>query len=212
MSDRTITTPAVGRASAPPDEVDLEFAVSAEEPDVTGARRAVAEQASRLREVLDATGVPGDHIRTSRFTLRQRSDPRHEGDPADRPFQAIEGISVTLHDLERVGAVISTAVDDAGVEINEVGFTFRTETRRDLQREAIADAVATARKKAEAAAAAEDLTVAGVRSMMTDEGSRPRQTGSGRALSMDTAGSGSLESGPIDVTVTVEVEYLLAEE
>ena len=43
-------------------------------------------------------------------------------------------------------------MDEAGVEINEVAFTFRTETRRDIQREAIADAVTTARKKAEAAA------------------------------------------------------------
>ncbi|SIR63851.1 hypothetical protein SAMN05421858_3054 [Haladaptatus litoreus] len=35
MTDQTITTAAVGRTSAPPDEVDLQFEAHAVDPDVT---------------------------------------------------------------------------------------------------------------------------------------------------------------------------------
>ena len=210
MPTQTITTAAVGRASAPPDQVGLQFSASALEPDVTGARRAVAEQATRLRQVLDETGIPDDRIRTERFRIRQRPPDRGEQPDQDaQPYHATETISVTLLDLDRLGEILSAAVDQAGVEIDEVGFTFRTETQRALQREAIADAVETARKKATAAAAAENMAVGEVRSIVTDDGSRPRRTSSGQQLAMDTAESGSLESGPIDIQVRVEVEYEL---
>lgn len=212
MADRTLTTTAVGRASASPDEVDLQFAATAEERDVASARRAVAEQAAQLRQVLDSIGVPEDQIRTSRFQLRQRRPDRGEQSDQDaRPYRATETVSVSLHDLDRLGDTLSTAVDEAGVEINEVAFTFRTETRRDLQREAIADAVTTARKKAEATATVEGLTVEEVHSIVTDGGSRPRRTSAGRQQAMQSDESGSVESGPIEVTARVEVEYGLSE-
>lgn len=212
MATQIITTTAVGRASAPPDEVGLQFLAHATEPDVTSARRDVAEQATRLREVLDDTGIPDDHIRTVRFRIRQRPPERGDhSEQAPQPYHATETISVTLRDLDRLGETLSTAVDQAGVEIDEVSFTFRTETQRELQCDAIADAVETARQKATAAAAAEDMAVGEVRSIVTDGGSRPRRTSAGQQLAMDTAESGSLESGPIDIQVRVDVEYELSD-
>ncbi len=58
MADPTITTTATGRTSAPPDEVDLQFTARAIDPDVTTARRTVADQAVALRQELDVVGIP----------------------------------------------------------------------------------------------------------------------------------------------------------
>lgn len=214
MTDQTITITAVGRTSSPPDEVDLQFEARGVDPDVTTARRAVADRALALREELDAVGIPDERVRTSRFRIQQ-GPPDHrrpsESDPETQPYRATEVITVVLFDLDRLGDVLSAAVDDAGVEINEVAFTFQTGTQRDLQQEAIADAVDTARRNATAAAAVEDLTVGSVQSIVTDSGSRPRQLRAGQALAMETGASGSPESGPIEVSVSVEVEYRLEE-
>lgn len=210
MTEPTITTTAVGLASGPPDEVGLEFSANAVEPDVMRARRAVAEQATQLRQVLDATGVPEARVRTDQFRIRQRRPDRGEPvAPESLPYDATESITVTLHALDRLGEVLSAAVDEAGVEIESVTFAFRTRTQRTLQREAIADAVETARQKAEAAAAAESLALGDVRSMVTEAGSRPHRTAAGRPLAMDMDESGAVESGPIDVQVSVEVAYEL---
>lgn len=214
MTDQTITTTAVGRTSAPPDEVDIQFAARAADPDVTTARRMVADQAVELRQELDDVGIPDERIRTSRFRIRQGPPDRGNpsvSDPETQPYRASETITVVLFELDRLGDVLSAAVDDAGVEINEVAFTFQTETQRDLQQTAITDAVNTARKNATAAAAAENLTVESVQSIVTDTGSHPRQLRAGQALGSQIQVTGSVESGPIEVSVTVEVEYLLEE-
>lgn len=42
---------------------------------------------------------------------------------------------------------------------------------------------------------------------VSDVGSHPRRTGTGRQLAMDEHESGSVESGPLDLQVGVEVEY-----
>ncbi|WP_439027311.1 SIMPL domain-containing protein [Haloarchaeobius sp. DT45] len=216
MSPRTITTTAVGRASAQPDEVALRFAATAVEPDVSGARRAVAERAAELRRVLGEVGIPDDQIRTVRFSVA-RQPPGHPSNPTNRPgetpdpeslpYHATEAIAVTLWDLDLLAETLSAAVDEAGAEISDVDFTFRTETNRELTREAIADAVETARQKATAAATAEGLTVGDVLEMHTDDGTRPRQRGSGMHRTLSDTSGGSVESGPISTEVRVEVQY-----
>ncbi|WP_435359188.1 SIMPL domain-containing protein [Haloarchaeobius sp. DFWS5] len=209
MASRSITTSAVGVASEPPDEVTIQFSATAIEPDITSARRTVAETAADLRRLLDARGIPADRTRTVRFNVREhRPAPNEPDDREADQYLATEVVSVSLHALDDLSETLSTAVDDAGVEIGDVTFTFQTPTRRALQREAIADAVETARGKAEAAAAAEGLTVGEVVQMQTDGGSQPRQTGSGLVLDTEQSRSGP-ESGPIETHVTVEVEYEL---
>lgn len=215
MADRTITVEAVGKAQAPPDEVALQFAARAVEPDVTSARRAVAEQSTRLRTVLGDVGVSDANVKTKRFHVRRRPpnrDPQSEADPEEQPYEATEHVGVTIHDLDSLGEVLAVAVDDAGAEIDGVTFTFRTETKRELDREAIEDAVETARKKAAAAAAAERLAVGDVRSMTTDDASNARQSGVGLGHQAATESGRAPQSGPIDVTANAEVTYELRQE
>lgn len=210
MDDPTVTTSAQGRASGQPDRVDLQFSATATEPDVTSARRTVAERAAALREVLDDADVPADQVRTTGFRINRPPPNRGpQSDPDDRPYEGTETVRVTLYEDSRIDPVLSTAVDEAGVEVDDVTFGFRTETRRDLQREAIADAVEAAREKATAAASAEGMAVGSARSIVTDGGNRPPKIQTAHTLALDTGESGSVESGPLNVTVSVEVEYSL---
>lgn len=161
--------------------------------------------------MLEDLGVPAEQCRTDGFHIRQRPpDPGSHSAADPRPHPATETVRVTLFDFTLLTEALTGAVDRAGVEIRDVTFTFRTATQRELQREAVTDAVEAAREKAVAAAAAEGLSVGSARSIVTDASHRPRQ--SGAALARDTAESGSVTSGPLDVQVRVEVEYELIEE
>jgi uncharacterized protein YggE len=213
MVESSITTGAVGRTRAPPDEISLQVRARSVEEDVNDARRGVAEQAARLRSVLEDEGVPGEEVRTIRFDVSQRK-PRYDRDADDpdwNPYEARETVGVTLRDVDALGDVLSAAVEVAEYEIESVTFGFRTETERELHRDAFADAVTTARKKAEAAADAEGLAVGDVESMTTDDRSHPRRTGTGLQGLSDTSSTGSPESGPIAATANVEVAYELVE-
>ncbi len=192
------------------------FSIRAIEPDVTNARRVVAEQSAQLRNALENTNVPKEEVGTERFQVRhQHPDPQgrrsEKSDPDEIRYEATEHIGVTLHDLDSLGSVLSAAVDDASAEIVTVAFTFRTETKRALQQDALSDAVVTARKKAEAAAAAEGLELGDVRSMTTGEGQRHQRAGGGQALASTTESGSAPASGPIDVHARVDVEYELCE-
>ncbi|MFC4451562.1 SIMPL domain-containing protein [Halorussus aquaticus] len=214
MTAPTITTDAVGRTRAPPDRVELGFETRAVEPDVTAARRSVAERATELRRVVVEAGATDENVRSTRFRVRRQS-PGHSGDaerdPESRPFEAMESVAVTLDDLDALGDLLAAGVDEANAEIDDVTFTFRTETKRQLEREAVADAVTTARRKAEAAAAAEGVGVGGVRSLTTEERSRARQSGAALGAGAAEQSGTAPASGPIDVTVGVTVEYELVE-
>ncbi|WP_368411802.1 SIMPL domain-containing protein [Haladaptatus halobius] len=86
-------------------------------------------------------------MRTSRFRIRRHPPDRarqSDSDSTTQPYQATETITVILFELDRLGDVLSAAVDEASVEINEVAFTFQTATQRELQRKAVADAVVAA--------------------------------------------------------------------
>ncbi|MFC6734273.1 MULTISPECIES: SIMPL domain-containing protein [unclassified Haladaptatus] len=207
MAEQTLVTAAIGQARAPPDKVRLQISAKAEDPDVGEARRKVARQATHLRETLVAKGVSKDRIRTIRFHVGERPpyQPREEATD-DQPYWAEEVIEVAVHDIDRLDDVLTSAVEGVGVEVNDVTFTFRTETQRELERKALEDAVRTARKKAQAAAAAEQLVVERVRSIVTDDTSRPQPV----SMDLRTARgqeSGSVESGPIEIYARVEVEY-----
>ncbi|NEU58088.1 SIMPL domain-containing protein [Halorussus sp. MSC15.2] len=214
MTDSTITTGAVGRTRAPPDRVELVFETRVVEPEVTAARRSVARRATELRRVVVDAGATDENVRTARFRVR-RQPPGHGGDaerdPESRPFEATETVAVTLDDLDALGDILAAGVDEAEAEIEDVTFTFRTETKRELEREAVTDAVTTARRKAEAAAAAEGADVGGVRSLTTEDRSRARQSGAALGAGAAEQSGTAPSSGPIDVTVGVTVEYELVE-
>lgn len=214
MSDRTATIDATGRAQGTPDRVDLRLAVRARGEEATDVRRTATDRSADLRNALAAAGLPDERIRTADFGVRRRRTDPHEERDEPPEYEATETVAVVLHDLDALGVVLGTAVDDAGAEIEDVTFAFRTETERELRREAIRDAVRTARERAEAAASAEGLTVAGVRSIETrnararNAGARRREAGQQAATAAGNAGPGS---GPIDVKAAIEVEYELAD-
>lgn len=212
MSDRTITTTVMGEASAPPDEAGVQVTASASAPDPSAAREAVAEQVASLNEVLKEVDVPEDRIRTERFRIeRERSDRKPGGPPdggarsdRDPPYRAIQHIGITVRELDRLDGILSAAVDRAGVGVDRIDFGFRTDTRRELQQEAVADAVNAARRKAATAAREAGSRLGDAVSIVTDDASNPS-----RSLEMASgdASSQSVASGPIDTQVRVEVTY-----
>lgn len=214
MTDRTITTGATGKTQAPPDEVHVQFSATAVEPDVLSARRVVAEKSGKLRTALSEAEISEERIKTARFQVRQRRPnrgPEPNRDPDDQPYEGDESIVVTLRELDGLEDVLTTAVEDAGVEIKNVNFGFETETKRELEREALADAAKTARKKAEAAAEAEGLAVDGVLSMTTEEVTRTRRSATGLGMQATEESGGGPASGPLDVSVDLEATYELRE-
>ncbi|MFB6353210.1 MAG: SIMPL domain-containing protein [Halobacteriales archaeon] len=204
--DRTITVGASGRVEAQPDQAVLRVAVEASGPSAAAVRQRLAENVSAMREALTAMGIEEGRITTTDYDIR---DQRRFGEPErDRPpFWGRHAFSITLTDLNRTGRVVVTAVENGATSVENVQFTLTQETRAELRREALAEAMSDARSQAAVIADRANLSVTGVGSVTTAEvGVRPVRF-EAAALAGGTNVGTDIEGGAVTVSAQVRVTY-----
>lgn len=192
-----ITVGGTGTVSAAPDRATLSFGV---ESQGSTARAALAANGAEMRRLLAALRAAGaTDLKTQSVTLNPRSS---EGGEV-RGFTATNAVSVTLRDIARTGAVIDTAVA-AGA--NQVYGPLLTHADvAELYRQALREAVADARRSAQALAAAANLTLGRITTVVEGGGSMPLTALAERASGAD--GATPIEPGTRDVSATVAVTF-----
>jgi uncharacterized protein len=143
-----------------PDEATVRLGITRQ----TATAQAVQDQANTVaNEILAAVtklGIAASDIQTSRLTLTPVYAPRSpEASQAPRivAYQASNIVSVRVTDLAKVGPVIDTGLKAGANEVQGVGFGLRDDTA--ARQQALKQAVAEARKKAETIAAAANVTL-----------------------------------------------------
>jgi uncharacterized protein YggE len=147
--DRTVSTSGTAIIRSAPDEALVTLGVSTEAPTAEQAMNANAEaMADVVRALVDA-GLSEDDLATASINLYPRWDA--SGTQVDG-FTAENQLTATVHNLDRVGAIIDRGVA-AGANLAS-GITFRVSNTSESIDRALEEAVADARRKAEALAAA----------------------------------------------------------
>lgn len=198
----TITVGASGAAEATPDRAVLRVAVVSTADSATEARERLAANVSAMRDALADAGVDDAQIRTVRYDLSQNYEARKNPDAPD--YRGYHGFRITLNDTAAVGTVIDAAVDGGATRVEDVRFTLSEERTRELRSEALRDAMTNARGQAATLADASNLTLAGVADVSTTE-----RYGGPVAYRVEAgdAGGTAVESGPVSVTVQVQVTF-----
>lgn len=155
--EQTVTVSAVGRVAREPDRAVLLLAV---ESFATTAREAAAANARKMDALLAALrrlGLGEDDVRTVSYQLNPEyefspAEPRRQPEQRLVGYRAVNTVSVTIDEVDRVGAVIDAAVD-AGAD-RVTGLSFQLRDPEAARREALREAVAKANAEAEALAAA----------------------------------------------------------
>lgn len=148
-SERTVTTTGVAIVRSAPDEALVTLGVHT---DAETADEAMGENAAHMSDVILAlldAGLDEDQLATATLSLW----PRWTGDgQVVTGFTAENQLTVTVRDLERVGTIIDLAVD-AGANLTS-GITFRMSEANPAADDALIEAVADARRKADLLATA----------------------------------------------------------
>jgi len=105
---------------------------------------------------IEAAGVPKDAIRTTGYELHPEFDYAN-GRQTFRNFVARNTVEVRLDDIDRVGMVIDAAGAGGATTISGVRFDLRN--RAELERDALRQAVADARGRADALAAGAGVAI-----------------------------------------------------
>ena len=145
-----ITVTGTGQVSSVPDEAEFSLGVSTTG---TTARSALAANSNQMRRVIDAlkaAGVASADIRTQDVSVGRDYDD-------DGGYTARNSVSVTIHGLDRAGAVLDAASRAGANEVHAPSLT--RPNRAGLEQKALKAAYANARDRAEALAEAAGVSL-----------------------------------------------------
>ena len=141
---------------AQPDRAFITISAESRSRNSGDAQRQNAEAMTAVLQKLQQAGVPKDALRTLGYELQPEFDYAN-GRQTFRTYVARNTVEVRLDDVNRVGTVIDAAGTGGATSIGGIRFDVRN--RENLEREALRQAVADARARADAAAAGAGRTI-----------------------------------------------------
>jgi uncharacterized protein len=161
-----ITVDADGKVLATPDLATLTLEVETQAATATAAGQQNAKTAARVLKALKPDLGPQDQLRTLGYRLLPvYSSPRKSAPSTVKAYRAVNRIEVKVMDVNRLGAVIDTALKNGVSRINGPYWSFSR--LEELQRQAAVDAYHRARNLAEALAQAAGVKIKGVEQIST---------------------------------------------
>lgn len=197
------------RVATKPDRVQIDIGVTTRAPQAQEAATQNARQTDAMLAALRKAAGSAAVLKTVSYSLTPTYKYRANEEPLPTGYSAANVVQVTLDDLTRIGAVIDAATQSGANQVQGMQFTLRDQDT--VRAEALRQAAASARAKADVLAGALQLKI--VRVLSVEENS-PRvlpvrsMMGGARAASVGAAAT-PVESGTLDVTadvmLTVEV-------
>ena len=206
-----IRTTGEATVTVKPDQAHIDIGVVTQ---AEGAQRAAAENAKKLESMLSELRKvlgPEADIKTISYALTPvYRYPKEGGTPTVTGYSATNVVQVKTHDLMQVGKIIDTATQSKANSIQ--GLRFGLKDEQGVYAQALREAAARARGKAEAIASALGLRI--VRVLVAEEGGKPTRPVYAAAMPA-RAGPAPVqtpvEPGTLEVhaTVTLTVEIAL---
>jgi hypothetical protein len=204
-TDRTVTVNGTATIKAKPDEAVISLGVQTQ---ANTAQSALADNATKMTALIAALtdkGIAKDDIATSYVSIY----PTYGNNGMDiTGYQAVNQVDVTVRDISKVGEVIDDSVK-AGANLSN-GITFQLSDQNQGVDQALADAVANARSKAETLAGAGDAQLGQVVSIQEGSGYTP-PIYYGRDMAASSAGAAATPIQPptLETQVSVTVTWAL---
>ena len=198
-----VVTTGEGVVKLAPDRVWVSIAAESRARSPREAQRTNADAMKAVIDRLKAIGLGEDAIRTSGYDLQPEFD-YVNGRQSLRDYVARNAIEVRVDDMTRAGDVLDMAVGSGATSVSGVRFDLKDRT--SPERDALRNAVADARRRADAAAAGAGMKVERVirieehRSMTPEP--RP-MTMARQTMMADAAAAPPIVPGEIEVRVSV---------
>jgi uncharacterized protein len=201
----TVTASGTGTTQAAPDTAEMSFGVTITSHNAKSALDEASGSAEQIASAVKKQGIAGEDIQTQNISVYPQTVDQN-GKQVITGYQASLNVTVKVHDISKLGQVISAANTAGANDIS--GPTFTVGDAASARAKAIDAAVADARKSAEAMAKAAGKSVGAVLSMSSsDAGSVPGVYGAS-----DMAGAAKsvpIEPGQLDITANVAVVFEL---
>ncbi|MCE5329046.1 SIMPL domain-containing protein [bacterium] len=147
---KTIVVSSQGAVKVMPDTVMVDIVVSTEKPT---SEEAVSVNSSETQNIITAVKALGENdlkIETVGYSLRPLYNYIENKPPVIYAFNAVTTLLVTTQKIEKIGSVISTAVEAGASDISSISYDLSDEVKKIAKNEALTKAVKDANDKADA--------------------------------------------------------------
>jgi hypothetical protein len=197
-----LTVVGEGTVQAPPDIAYLSAGVQSRGPTAREAQDANTAAMNQVLARIKALGIAEQDIRTSGVSLQPLYD---RGPNQLSGYIAHNQVTVTVREVRRAGELLDQAISAGANQAAGVRFGIRDDSQ--LRRQALDQAVKSARATADAMAAAAGLRVSGIVSMV-DEGGGAGPQPYERAVPMAAAAQADVPLQPGQLTVGARVRIV----
>ncbi|MGH7817241.1 MAG: SIMPL domain-containing protein [Candidatus Binatia bacterium] len=208
----SITVNGEATIAAEPDQAQIDIGVTTQARSAPEASRDNAERLARvLAEVKKFLGK-GDEVKTSGYALNPQYRYPQGGKPEIVGYTANNIVRIKTTKLDEVGKMIDAAMQAGANNVNRLVFTLKDEEAARL--DALRQASAKAKAKAEAIAASLGLKIMRIASVTEGERSfQPifRQTPMARGEALAAQAPTPVEPGTVDVRSTVSLTAEVSE-
>lgn len=135
-----------GKVSAAPDEATITLSAEIHNANASLAKQTVDQSINALLKVAPTYGLKADDITASDLSLSEDTDTNDAGRRVSNGFEASRQVTIKLHDLDRLNAVLDAAVAAGLSKIDSIEFA--SSRIDDLRMQARAKAADDARTKA----------------------------------------------------------------
>lgn len=195
-----------------PDTATVTVGVVTEAKDAAKTHTDNAALTARVHKAMKDLGIAEQDIQTSQYDFSQRYDTRDDGKTELVGYTAQNMISITVHDLSKVGRVIDAALAAGANRIDSLEFS-----ASDLvaaKNTALAGAMRDARAKADALAAAAGVRIVRVSSITSADASSMQPYNNVRYTAMVKEDASAFAATPIaagqlSVEGVVNVTYVI---
>jgi hypothetical protein len=206
--EHTISVTGTGRVLIEPDVADMSFGVSVRRDRAAASAQDAADLMTKVVNALKAAGIADKDIQTANISIQPVYD--YSGHvPVLTGYETDNLVSVTMRDLTKVGQTIDSAVTAGATNVS--GITFRVDDPTGAEKQARDQAMADAKSKADALAAAGNVTITGIQSISEVSAPVPMPFPyEARAAAAGDTATTPVEPGNVTTEVTVSVVYLIS--
>lgn len=207
---RTINVTGTAEVSALPDEAQVIMGIEAREKSLESAQSQVDQSVARFLKLCDELGIPRKEVSTAGIQVNPEYQwPQNGGKPRLNGYFVSRQLAVNLTDLTKLGQLVTRATSSG---VNNVSPPqLRNSKAKALERQAMTQAAADAKARAQALAEGVGVKLGDVRTLGSSQGFQPAYP---RAMAMmksemaaDMAPAQTYETGEVKYSATVNAEF-----
>jgi uncharacterized protein YggE len=206
QAEATLTVTGSGTVETAPDMATVSLGVTTNGDTAGAALSANSAAVAGVIERLKAQGVDPADIQTSNLSLNPNWVSNASGASEVQGYVAMNMVSLRIRALDKTGALLDAAVADGANTLN--GLYFSLQDGRAAEDEARKRAVADAKARAEALAAAAGTKLGAILSISEGGMAQPMP---GPMYRMDAAAAVPVEAGSVGVTSMVTIVWQIGE-